>query len=123
MYIVSKNGEGAGYCVNITGKGFGGDMTLMIGYNYDGSVKGVQVISHAETPGVGTKAITENHLSQYFGKSGELTISKSGASDVDAVSGATISSKAVHAAVNKANSIVDEIIQNPIPNKSEGGIK
>ena len=98
-------------------------MTLMIGYNYDGSVKGVQVISHAETPGVGTKAITENYLSQYFGKSGELTISKSGASDVDAVSGATISSKAVHAAVNKANSIVDEIIQNPIPNKSEGGIK
>lgn len=123
VYIVSKNGEGAGFCVNITAKGFGGDMTLMIGYNYDGSVKGVQVISHAETPGVGTKALVANHLSQYNGKSGELTISKSGTSDIVAVSGATISSKAVHAAVNSANSVVSDIIANSLLDGTKGGIE
>ena len=121
VYIVSKNGEGAGFCVNITGKGFGGDMTLMIGYNYDGSIKGVQIISHAETPGVGTKALAGDHLAQYLGRSGELTISKSGSGDVDAVSGATISSKAVHTAINSASSVVREIISNSI--SFTGGIE
>ena len=76
IYYISKNGESAGFCVNITAKGFGGDMALMIGYNVDGSIKGIQVISHSETPGVGTKALVSEHLSQYNGKSGELTIAK-----------------------------------------------
>ena len=120
VYIVSKNGDGAGYCINITAKGFGGDMTLMIGYGYDGSLKGIQVISHSETPGVGTKALISEHLSQYNGKSGELSISKSGSSDIVAVSGATISSKAVHAAINSANSVVSEIISNTL---LKGGIE
>ena len=124
VYLVSKNGEGAGFCVNITAKGFGGDLTLMIGYNYDGSVKGVQVISHAETPGVGTKALVDGHLSQYTGKSGELTISKGSSADVEAVAGATISSKAVHAAVNSANSIVNEIIASSMSYfQIQGGIE
>lgn len=126
VYLVSKNGTGAGFCVNITAKGFGGDMTLMIGYNYDGSIKGVQVISHAETPGVGTKALVDGHLSQYAGKSGELTIAKGSSADVAAVAGATISSKAIHAAINSANSIVNEIISNSISipsTQAEGGIE
>lgn len=123
IYYVSKNGEGAGFCVNITAKGFGGDMTLMIGYNYDGSLKGVQVISHAETPGVGTKALVSEHLSQYNGKSGELTIAKGSSADISAVSGATISSKAVHAAVNSANSVVSDIIANALLDGNKGGIE
>ena len=98
-------------------------MTLMIGYNYDGSVKGVQVISHAETPGVGTKALTGDHLSQYNGKSGELTIAKGSSADISAVSGATISSKAVHAAVNSANSVVTDIIENSLLDGTKGGIE
>ena len=123
VYVVSKNGEGAGFCINITAKGFGGDMTLMIGYNYDGSLKGVQVISHSETPGVGTKALVSEHLSQYNGKSGELTIAKGASADISAVSGATISSKAVHAAVNSANSVVSEIIANTLLDGNKGGIE
>ena len=123
IYIVSKNSESAGYCVNITAKGFGGNMTLMIGYNYDGSIKGVQVISHSETPGVGTKALVDGHLSQYNGKAGELTIAKDSSADISAVSGATISSKAVHAAVNSANSVVAGIIENSLLDGDKGGIE
>ena len=123
IYYISKNGEGAGFCVNITAKGFGGDMTLMIGYNYDGSLKGVQVISHSETPGVGTKALVSEHLSQYNGKSGELTIAKGTSADISAVSGATISSKAVHAAVNSANSVISNIIANSMLDGNKGGIE
>jgi len=99
-----------GYAINITGKGFGGEISLMIGYNADGSIRGVKIISHAETPGVGTKATTNEHLSQYNQKSGELTISKKKGDDIAAVSGATISSKAIHAAVNEANKLIIKVI-------------
>lgn len=124
VYMVSRNNESVGYCVNVAAKGFGGDIALMIGYNADGSLKGVEVISHAETPGVGTKALDGAHLGQYEGKSGELTISKSSSSDIVAVSGATISSKAVNGAVNIANGAIASLIysENGIM-PAEGGIE
>ena len=118
IYAVSKNSQPAGYCVNISGKGFGGEISLMIGYNADGTVKGVNVVSHSETPGVGTNVVgSPDFLAQYENKAGELTISKKAGADVVAVSGATISSKAVNAAVNKANAIVASLIA------TEGGIE
>lgn len=104
VYTVKINGETVGYCVNVIGKGFGGDMSLMVGYKPDKSILGVSIVSHSETPGVGSKVGNETHLSQYDGLSGELTISKRGDADITAISGATISSKAVHEAVLKANS-------------------
>ena len=117
IYDVSNNFEHVGYCVNIIGKGFGGDMTLMIGYDTNGSLKGIKIISHTETPGVGTNALSDSHLSQYVGRGGELTISKSSSSDIVAVSGATISSKAINATVNKANAIIFELME------KQGGIE
>ena len=106
IYMVKKNGENIGYCINLTGKGFGGSMNLMVGYHTDKSVCGVSVVSHAETPGVGDKATKGEHLAQYEGLSGEMTIAKNENADVTAISGATISSKAIHAAVERANEVV-----------------
>lgn len=117
VYSVVKNGEAAGFCVNVTSKGFGGELTLMIGYNADGSIKGIQVISHSETPGVGTKALSDAHLSQYNGKEGQLTLAKGSSGDISAVSGATISSKGVNAAVNVASDAISSLIV------KQGGIK
>lgn len=109
LYEVVKNGEKS-HCIQITGKGFGGDMSIMIGYNPDKTISGVSVVSHAETPGIGSKATDPLHLGQYQGKTGSLTISKkAGECDVDAISGATISSKAIHEAINRANEIVGGI--------------
>ena len=111
LYEVTKNGE-AGYCININGNGFGGAVSIMIGYNADKTIRGVSVVSHAETPGIGSKATESAHLSQYVGKSGALTISKSGSDDITAISGATISSKAIHAAINRANEIIGAVDSN-----------
>lgn len=110
LYTVTKNGD-IYYCIQLEGKGFGGAMSVMIGYNTDKTISGVSVISHAETPGIGTKALDPTRLEeQYAGKGGSLSISKKqGECDVDAVGGATISSKAIHEAINRANAIIDAI--------------
>ncbi|MCI8388536.1 MAG: FMN-binding protein, partial [Clostridiales bacterium] len=63
-----------------------------------GQLAGIKIVSHAETPGLGSRVNDNEYLSQYNGLSGKLTISK----DVDAISGSTISSKAVLAGVNSA---------------------
>jgi electron transport complex protein RnfG len=106
IYMVKKNGESVGYCINLEGKGFGGSMNLMVGYRTDKTICGVSVVSHAETPGVGDKATKAQHLAQYIGLSGKMTIAKNGNADITAISGATVSSKAIHAALERANEII-----------------
>ena len=86
-----------------TAKGFGGDMSLMVGYHPDKTIRGVSIVSHAETPGVGSKVDDATYLSQYEGLSGGLTISKRNDADITSVSGATISSKAIHVAIEQAS--------------------
>lgn len=98
IYGISQDGNFLGYCVQTTTAGFGGDLTMMVGFYSDCSIAGVQILSHSETPGLGAKVNDEGYLSQYGGKSGELTLGE----DVDAISGATISSRAVLAGVSAA---------------------
>ena len=100
----SKNSDG-GYAFSITTKGFSAGLNLMVGIDKDGTVTGVKVVSHSETPGLGANA--ETKLSPQFdsGKQAPLTVLKgSGASDtqLEAITGATITSTAVVNAVNEA---------------------
>lgn len=106
FYDVNVNGETVGYCIKVIAKGFGGDMSLMVGYHPDKTIRGVSIVSHAETPGVGSKVDDASYLSQYNGLTGGLEISKRGDKDITSVSGATISSKAVHAAIEEASAAV-----------------
>lgn len=109
FYLVRQNGAPVGYCVESTAAGFGGDLTLMVGYGIDETILGVRIVSHSETPGVGAKVKDDPaHLQQYVGKSGELTLKKDGGTDIDAISGATISSRAVNAAINQATGVLKE---------------
>ncbi len=103
IYGVKVNGESVGFCVNVVGAGFGGTINLMVGYHADKTIRGVSIVSHAETPGVGSKVNDATYLSQYEGLSGNLTISKRGNADITSISGATISSKAIHAAIEEAS--------------------
>ena len=100
IYTVTLNGEIIGYCLESTSAGFGGDMKLMVGYDANATLLGVRVISHSETPGLGARVCDneEGALSRYAGKSGDLVWGQ----DIDGISGATISSKAVLAGVNQA---------------------
>ena len=95
-----------GYCVEVKTAGFGGDIELMIGYNTDGSIRGVNVVSHSETPGLGSKSADAAHLDQYKGTSGALTADE----DIDMIAGASVTSKAVLAGVNLANAALAEVL-------------
>ena len=91
--------NGAGMVVTVKTNSYGGTLTAMVGINKDGEITGVKVTEHADTPGVGTKAHAAEHLSQYEGLT-ELgsDVVKSDPS-VQHVTGASVSSGAVHKAV------------------------
>ena len=97
-------GELAGYCVEVQSHGFGGPITMVVGVDTNGEVTGVAVTSHSETTAVGGRAMTPEALSRYVGRSG--TIRSTGANAMDAVSGATATSRAITAGVNRALAIV-----------------
>ena len=89
----------AGMVVTVKTNSYGGMLTAMIGIDKDGAITGVKVTDHADTPGVGTKAHAEGHLSQYAGLT-ELTSDQvKNDSSVQHVTGASVSSGAVHKAV------------------------
>jgi len=92
--------NGSGMVFTTVDKGFGGTITVMTGISSSGEIEGIKVTSHTETPGLGTKAMTPEYLSQY---SGQSAVAIEGAdANVDAVTGATISSKAIFRAVETA---------------------
>lgn len=91
-----------GFVITIEDKGFGGKIVVMVGIGTDGKITGVNVLEHAETPGLGTKAIAEAHLSQFMEQGSITNTNEAGAANIDAISGATISSDAVFRAVDKA---------------------
>ena len=87
-------------------------LDMLVAMNSDGSVMGVAVVSISETPGLGTKVQDSGFLSQYSGKSGELTVVKTAPSadnEIEAVTSATYSSKGVTKAVNIAISTYKEL--------------
>ena len=93
-----------GYSVEVQVQGFSSAMTMDVGVDLDGKVTGVAVIDHTETASVGTRALSRTALLRYVGRSG--TIRTSGENAVDAVTGATATSHAVTAGVNRALAIV-----------------
>lgn len=99
-----EEGTLLGYCVEVQSQGFSGPITMTVGVDLNGVVTGVAVTSHGETDRVGTEAMTPGALVRYVGRSG--TIRTSGDNAIDAVSGATATSKAITAGVNRALNIV-----------------
>lgn len=100
----SQDNELVGYCVEVQAQGFGGPVTMEVGVDLDGRVTGVAVTDHRETAGVGTEAMTRGALNRYVGRSGTIRTSDDNA--LDAVSGATATSQAITAGVNRALAIV-----------------
>jgi len=99
------DGKLAGFTFTTSAKGYGGDISVMTGIDANGAVTGVSVLSMNETPGLGMKTKGENFLSQFSGKSGKIGVSRAGRpaeNGIDAITGATISSRAVTDAVNLA---------------------
>ena len=106
-YIAIKGGETAAYIFTESAKGYGGDVSVMTAVKPDGTVAGVAILDVSnETPGLGQNAAKESFYSQYAGLKKGVSLLKNGAkaenNEVDAVTGATITSTAVTRAVNAA---------------------
>ncbi len=91
---VYKAKNGAGYTISAAGKGYGGEVIMMVAFNDDGEVVDLRVLSQSETQGLGTKICDESFIAQFRG-----TTDSSG---VDSISGATISSGAAITGVDLA---------------------
>lgn len=96
-----------GYVVNVTSRdGFGGEITVSVGMSTDGCITGIEFITLNETAGLGMRAEEETFRSQYVGANVEaFTVTKDTAAaeeEIEAISGATITSTAVTNAVNAA---------------------
>lgn len=112
VYGATLHGAPSGAAVEVTvPEGFGGPITLMVGFAPDGSVTGYEVLSHAETPGLGAK------MQEWFSEAAQpsrcvigrnvpaLAVSKDSpgtTASVDAITGATITSRAFLHAINLA---------------------
>ncbi len=103
--------ESGGYVVNtICSEGYGGDINVMVGVYPDGAISRVKIMSMSETPGLGAKATTPSFIDQFCNLTSGITVIKNATPDgnqIAAISGATITSKAVTKAVNTALEAVE----------------
>ena len=105
----------AGYVVTATSNdGYGGAVTVSVGIQSDGTVNGIEFLTLAETAGLGMNAQKPEWKGQFAGKKADVfSVTKDGASSddqINAISGATITSKAVTGAVNAAVYFVDNCL-------------
>ena len=106
VYGALKDGKEIGYVITATSKeGYGGNIQVSVGISSSGEVNGITIISINETPGLGMNAKEPEFCAQYAGKTTEsFYVDKDGGEGeaIEAISGATITTRAVTAAVNTA---------------------
>lgn len=90
--LKAYSAEGAGYVFEVQSKGFGGAATFTIGIDSDGKIAGIVPGENGETEGIGSAALEADYLAEYVGKSSS--------GEVDAKTGATVTSGAIHDAID-----------------------
>lgn len=103
----------AGFVVEVAPAGFGGTISMMVGIDTEGKVKGVSIVSQTETAGLGAVAAATTSAGkafrdQFIGLSGMLAVDKDGG-QVDSITGATITTRAITDGVNAALSCVGNL--------------
>ena len=113
-YEVKAGGETAGYAFKVVASGSQGDIEMIVGVDTDLAVTGVSIVSNSETSGIGSKVMSNmatakgvGVLDQFVGMSGAGSIAVG--TNVDAISGATVSSKGVTKGVNTALAAAEAI--------------
>ncbi|MCR4594555.1 MAG: RnfABCDGE type electron transport complex subunit G [Clostridiales bacterium] len=106
-----KNKAVTGYVFKVSSKGYGGDIVSMIGIDKDGNVTGVEFLSITETVGLGMNADKDDFKNRFKGKNSEITVVKNSPKDdqIQALTGATITSNAVTKSVNTALKLFEEV--------------
>jgi|GEM_PF-480623 len=110
-YIAYTDKQVIGFAFIATGKGYGGEISIFVGLNTDFTIKDIKILSNTETPGLGTRITEDAFTVQFKGLSSQdISLAKDGGK-IDAITGATISSKAVTDAVRKELEEKIEIIK------------
>ena len=103
ILVIYSDGERIGYAFEAVGKGYGGDIKILVGLEDEATIKDITIVSHTETPGLGAKVTGSAFTDQFTGLSIEdVTLSRDGGK-IDAITGATISSTAVVNAVRETS--------------------
>ncbi len=105
MKVLDKSGQQIGYVLTVTDhEGYGGDIQFAMGVQSDGTLNGISFLSISETAGLGMKAKEDAFRKQFEGKkTDQIVYTKNGAkadNEIDALSGATITTNAVTNGVN-----------------------
>ena len=125
VYTAKSGDEVVGYAVeSMTKQGFSGVVKLMVGFLPDGTVNNINVLQQAETPGLGTKMCDEGNpliaSIQHRKLEKQLAVKKDGG-DVDALTAATISSRAYVDAVNRAWMAMTSVVSGSEPTDVASG--
>ncbi len=116
VYAAYKGDELLGYVFTAAPKGYGGEMKVIVGISKHKEVLGVAIGDNSETPGLGSKVAEDKFKGQYEGKSIEKPFEvvkgkASGENEIEAVSGATITSKAVTDAVRSSAELAEGLLK------------
>lgn len=95
LIVIYEGDSIAGYTFLASGNGYSGAIDMLVGINTDHTIKDIEILSQTETPGLGSKITEEEFKGQFTGLAADdIVLSKDGGS-IDAITGATISSRAV----------------------------
>jgi len=99
IYMIYADGAEIGFAFLAIGKGYGGNIDILVGLEDETTIKGVTIISHLETPGLGARVTESSFRDQFAGLNIDDVALKGDDGQIDAITGATISSRAVIDAV------------------------
>lgn len=106
VFTAKTAGESSGFVVEVSPNGFGGEINMVVGIGSDNTVTGISIVKMSETSGLGANAAKTDFREQFVGKGGTLAVSKDGG-EIAALTGATITSRAVTSGVNAALAAVN----------------
>ena len=113
VFPATINGEFAGMAIEVNTNGFGGNIKMMVGFDAEGALVDYSILELAETPGLGSKLVdwfrTKSDIRGALVSDGEVKVSKDGGK-YDAITAATISSRAFMVGVNDAMSTYTEAV-------------
>lgn len=102
IYMIYSNGAEIGFAFLAVGKGYGGLIDILVGLENETTIKGVTIVSHLESPGLGARITESVFTDQFVGVNiADVALRQKGG-EIDAITGATISSRAVVEAIRAA---------------------
>jgi len=119
-FYATIDGEYAGWALKVSSRGYGGPMVVVIGLDTSGSVTGATILTHNETPGLGTKVISDSWFLEQF-PTLEAGFDDADVRALDAISGSTKSSNGVRNAVAAAGRVYTEVLADLELSGLEGG--